>query len=75
MQGDVFFLASTEDTQMQLLLDYFRQIASNPYYDGILFSSPFITPNHKYPFSMSSMLKEIRKIVKGEFNKLLMVSM
>ena len=65
MQGDVFFLASTEDTQMQLLLDFFRQIVSNPYYDGVLFSSPFITPNHKYPFSMSSMLKEIRKIVKG----------
>lgn len=57
MQGDVFFLASTEDTQMQLLLDYFRQIVSNPCYDGVLFSSPFITPNHKYPFSMSSMLK------------------
>ena len=65
MQGDVFFLASTEESQMQLLLDYFRQIVSNPYYDGVLFSSPFITPNHKYPFSMSSMLKEIRKIVKG----------
>lgn len=65
MQGDVFFLASTEDSQMQLLLDFFRQIVSNPYYDGVLFSSPFITPNHKYPFSMSSMLKEIRKIVKG----------
>jgi hypothetical protein len=50
---------------MELLLKYFRDIASNPYYDGILFASPFITPNHKYPFSMSSMLKEIRKIIKG----------
>lgn len=75
MQGDVFFLASTEDAQMELLLSYFREIASNPYYDGVLFASPFITPNHKYPFSMSSMLKEIKKIIKGEFNKLLIVQM
>ena len=50
-------------------------MASNPYYDGILFASPFVTPNHKYPFSISGMLKDMRKIIKGEFNKLLMVSL
>lgn len=60
---------------MRVLLDYFREIASNPYYDGVLFSSDFLTPNHKYPFSMGSIVKEIKKIVKGEYNKLLIISM
>lgn len=75
MQGDVFFLASTEDAQNQIMLGFFREIISNPLYDGIVFSSAFITPNHKYPFSMTNMLKDIKKILKGEFNKLLMVTM
>lgn len=57
------------------MLGYFREVLSNPYYDGVIFVSPFITPSHKYPFSMSNMIKDIRKVVKGEFNKLLMISM
>lgn len=60
---------------MKVFLEYFRQIASNPYYDGIFFASDFLTPNHKYPFSMGTILKEMKKIIKGEFNKLLIISM
>ncbi len=68
-------LASTDDVQKELFLNFIREVISNPYYDGILFASPFVTPNHKYPFSMAGMMKDMRRIIKNEFNKSLMVSM
>jgi hypothetical protein len=47
----------------------------NEYYDGLYFASPFVTPNHKYPFSMKNMLKSMKDVVKGKYNKLLMVGL
>ena len=58
-------LASTDDAQKELFLNFIREVISNPYYDGILFASPFVTPNHKYPFSMAGMMKDMRKIIKN----------
>ncbi len=34
---------------------------SNPYFDGIVFSSTFITPNNKFPWSMKDIVKMIRE--------------
>ena len=74
MQGDVFFLSSTQEEQEKRLIDYFREILSNPLYDGVFFSTPYMTPNHKYPFSMKNILKQIRDIA-DEFKKLLFIGM
>ena len=62
MQGDVFFLSSTQEEQEKKLIEYFREVLSNPLYDGVFFSTPYMTPNHKYPFSMKNILKQIRDI-------------
>ncbi len=53
---------------------YFETIYSNPLYDGVFFASPFITPNHQYPFSMKNFLKSIKEIA-NRHNKTLMISM
>eukprot|EP00919_Chromeraceae_sp_WS-2016_P064122 GHVR01151714.1.p1 GENE.GHVR01151714.1~~GHVR01151714.1.p1 ORF type:complete len:149 (+),score=0.29 GHVR01151714.1:344-790(+) len=55
-------------------MNHFRGIIENNLYDGVIFSSPFITPNHKYPFSMKNILKDIRQIVKDN-GKMLMITM
>lgn len=60
MQGDVFFLASTKEDQEAILIEVFKEVLSNPHYDGVAFMTPFMTPNHKYPFSMKNILKKIR---------------
>ena len=60
MQGDVFFLASTKEDQEAILIEAFKEVLSNPHYDGVAFMTPFMTPNHKYPFSMKNILKKIR---------------
>ena len=36
--------------------------------------TPFMTPNHKYPFSMKNILKKIRAIA-DEKNKLILIGM
>lgn len=74
MQGDVFFLASTQTEQEELFISYFRQILENTHYDGVFFSTPFMTPNHKYPFSMKSLLKQIRAAA-DELGKMVMIGM
>lgn len=71
MQGDVFFLASTKDEQLNRTLEIFDQIYSNPHYQGVFFSSPFITPNHQYPFSMKNFLKSVRAIADKHGKQLL----
>ena len=71
MQGDVFFLASTKEEEMDRTLSYFEEIYANPLYDGVFFSSPFITPNHQYPFSMKNFLKSVRAIADNHSKKLL----
>lgn len=43
-------------------------------YDGIFFATPFMTPNHKYPFSMKNILKQIRDIA-DELGKLIFIGM
>ena len=58
MQGDVFYLVSTEEEQENKLMEYFTQILDNPNYDGVTFMTPFMTPNHKYPFSMKNIMKK-----------------
>jgi len=40
----------------------------------MLFSSPFITPNHQYPFSMKNFLKSIRDIA-DQHGKQLLITM
>jgi spore germination protein YaaH len=40
----------------------------------VLFSSPFVTPNHQYPFSMKTFLKSVREIA-NRHNKTLMIIM
>jgi len=55
-------------------MDYFETIYSNSLYDGVFFASPFITPNHQYPFSMKNFLKSVRQIA-DKYNKTLMISM
>jgi len=55
-------------------MTFFEEIYSNPHYDGIYFSSPFITPNHQYPFSMKNFLKSVKEIA-TKHNKTLMISM
>ena len=62
MQGDVFFLASTQEEQETILVEFFREVLSNPLYDGVTFMTPFMTPNHKYPFSMKNIMKKIRAV-------------
>ncbi len=74
MQGDVFFLASTEDDQYEEFMNFIRQVYANDLYDGMHFSSPFVTPNHKYPFSMRSFLKDMR-VIADEHDKMLTISM
>lgn len=43
-------------------MKFFTEILENPLYDGVAFMTPFMTPNHKYPFSMKNILKKIREI-------------
>lgn len=74
MQGDVFFLSSTEEEQEKVLIESFRTVLSNPYYDGVTFMTPFMTPNHKYPFSMKNILKQIR-VIADELNKIIVIGM
>jgi spore germination protein YaaH len=74
MQGDVFFLASTQEEQYAKIMKYLEGIYENPHYDGIYFSSPFVTPNHQYPFSMKNFLKSVREIA-DKNGKKLMISM
>ena len=62
MQGDVFFLSSTKDGQEDALVGYFKEVLTNPLYDGVTFMTPFMTPNHKYPFSMKNIIKRIREV-------------
>ena len=59
---------------MTRILQFVEEIYANPHYSGILFSSPFITPNHQYPFSMKSFLKSLKEIGK-KYDKTLMVTM
>lgn len=47
---------------------------ANPYYDGIFFSSPFITPNHQYPFSMKNFMKSVKEKVVSH-GKMLAISL
>jgi hypothetical protein len=74
MQGDVFFLASTKDEEWTRIMGFIEEIYANPHYQGILFSSPFVTPNHKYPFSMKNFLKDIRAIA-DKHGKMLIIGM
>mgnify|MGYP000398010074 CR=1 FL=1 len=74
MQGDVFLLASTKDEDMEKTLGFFEEVYANPHYDGVFFQSPFITPNHQYPFSMKNFLKSVREIA-DKHGKKLMVGM
>ena len=71
MQGDVFFLASTKEEELNRTLEIFDQIYANPHYQGVFFSSPFITPNHQNPFSMKNFLKSVRAIADKHGKKLL----
>ena len=74
MQGDVFFLASTQEEQYAKIMAHIEDIYANPHYQGLYFSSPFVTPNHQYPFSMKNFLKSIREIA-DKHGKKLMISM
>lgn len=74
MQGDVFFLASTQDEQYEIIMKHIDEIYQNPHYQGIFFASPFVTPNHQYPFSMKNFLKSVREIA-DKYGKKLMISM
>lgn len=56
---------------MNRTLSIFDQIYANPHYQGVFFSSPFITPNHQYPFSMKNFLKSVRAIADKHGKKLL----
>lgn len=71
MQGDVFFLASTKEEEWTRIMGFIEEIYANPHFQGILFSSPFVTPNHKYPFSMKNFLKDIRAIADKHGKKLI----
>lgn len=55
-------------------MGFIEDIYANPHYHGIFFSSPFVTPNHQYPFSMKTFLKSIREIA-DKHGKLLMIGM
>ncbi len=55
-------------------MNYFEDLYANPHYQGVLFSSPFITPNHQYPFSMKNFLKGVREIA-DRHGKKLMISL
>lgn len=46
---------------------------SMPWYDGVVFSSPFLTPNHKYPFSIKNLLQKIRSSTDHLHKKLFIV--
>ena len=59
---------------MNRTLDIFQQIYANPHYQGVFFSSPFITPNHQYPFSMKTFLKGVRAIA-DKYGKKLLIGM
>jgi len=74
MQGDVLFLASTRDEEWNRIMGYIEEIYSNPHYQGIMFASPFVTPNHQYPFSMKTFLKGVREIA-DKHGKKLMITM
>lgn len=74
MQGDVFFLSSTQEEQEERLIDFFKQVLDNPHYDGVTFMTPFMTPNHKYPFSMKNILKKIREAA-DERGKMIFIGM
>ncbi len=56
------------------MIDEFKKILDLPYYDGVVFNSPFMTPNHKYPFSMKNILKKIRDAA-DERGKLLFIGL
>lgn len=55
-------------------MEYIDSIYANPHYHGLFFSSPFVTPNHQYPFSMKNFLKSVRDIA-NKYGKKLMISM
>ncbi len=55
-------------------MEYIDSIYANPHYHGLFFSSPFVTPNHQYPFSMKNFLKSVREIA-NKYGKKLMISM
>ena len=55
-------------------MEYIESIYANPHFQGIFFSSPFITPNHQYPFSMKNFLKSLREIA-DKHGKLLIIGM
>ena len=59
---------------MNKTLGFFEQIYANPYYSGIFFQSPFITPNHQYPFSMKNFLKSVR-VIADKYGKKLMIGL
>lgn len=63
VHGDVFYLAGEDETQMALLHDHLRTVLSNPLYDGIVFTSTFVTPTSKFPWSMKDIMKHIREEV------------
>jgi hypothetical protein len=62
MHGDVFYLASLEEEHMVRLRDHVRTILLNPLFDGIVLASTFVTPNHKFPWSMKDIMKNIREV-------------
>jgi len=55
-------------------MKHIDEIYQNPHYHGLFFASPFITPNHQYPFSMKNFLKSVRQIA-DKYGKKLMISM
>ena len=63
VQGDVFYLAGLDEVHMSKILDYVREILSNPLFDGILLASTFVTPNTKFPWSMKEIVRSIRQVV------------
>jgi spore germination protein YaaH len=52
-------------------MQFFEDIYANPLYHGVFFASPFITPNHQYPFSMKNFLKSVREIADRHGKKLM----
>ena len=59
---------------MNKTLGFFEEVFANPHYHGIFFQSPFITPNHQYPFSMKNFLKSVRAIA-DKYGKKLMIGL
>ena len=53
-------------------MGFIEEIYANPHYQGIFFASPFITPNHQYPFSMKNFVKNMREIA-DKYGKLVIL--